>query len=345
MVSPGNRGYEVVSITTTWRRVTTARLRRRRTRPRFRSTRRHGMIIDSSSTRPDIFDAPCAALDEDDRHLADAPALPRDLEHGLHHERVAVRQEPLEVQPRQRVAPPAAVPARAVARGQPGDGADVAVRERAQDDAAQRPVHHADAVQVARAEHEVVVGRRRDEIRQVPRVVRQVRVHLADEVGVGARAPSGSRRDTTGPARARPSGASPAGARDSSRASSSATAPGAVGRLVVDDQHLVRRTASRIRGTSTGQVVALVVRRDDDRGRSCASRPQRPPGRRRHEERRVHHRDPEPLLGEEHQADEERRGRQQQQRDRQAAGPGQPREAQQRERAARRGTSTTDAPK
>ena len=29
------------------------------------------MSIDSSSTPPDIFDAPCAPLDEDDGHLAD----------------------------------------------------------------------------------------------------------------------------------------------------------------------------------------------------------------------------------------------------------------------------------
>ena len=46
----------------------------------------------------------------------------------------------------------------------------------------QRPVHHADAVQVARADHQVVRRRRGHEIGQVVGIVREVGVHLADEV-------------------------------------------------------------------------------------------------------------------------------------------------------------------
>ena len=91
--------------------------------------------------------------------MRQAAAL-RLVEH-LDEERVAVRDHVGERHPRQRLAAPAAIAAGAVARRQRGDEADVAVGERAQEDPVQRPVDDADAVQVARADDEVVAPPRR----------------------------------------------------------------------------------------------------------------------------------------------------------------------------------------
>ena len=127
----------------------------------------------------------------------------------------------------------------------------------------QRPVHDADAVQVARADDDVVVGGGRDERRQVLGIVRQVGVHLADEVDVGLRdrllqavdiraaepALAGAVHDLDA-----------AGILDRQRIGDRA---GAVRRSIVDDQHAetgVREHAAR----EQRQVVALVVGRDDD---------------------------------------------------------------------------------
>ena len=127
----------------------------------------------------------------------------------------------------------------------------------------ERPVHDADAVQVARSDDDVVVGGGGDERRQVFRIVRQVGVHLADEVDVGL----GDRLLQAVDVRAsKPALAGavhdfdPARILDSQRIGNRS---GAIRRAIVDDQHAeagVREHAAR----EDRQVLALVVGRDDD---------------------------------------------------------------------------------
>ena len=140
---------------------------------------------------------------------------------------------------------------------------DVAVGEGAEEDPVQRPVHDADAVQVARTDDDVVVGGRRDERRQILGIVRQVGVHLADEVdvGLGDRLLQAVDVGASEPALA---GAvhdlHPARVLDRQRVGNR---PGAIRRSVVDDQHpeaRVREHAAR----EQRQILALVVGRDDD---------------------------------------------------------------------------------
>ena len=87
----------------------------------------------------------------------------------------------------------------------------------------------------------------------MPRIVREVGVHLADDVDRLVEAPAECRRCTSGRGRGRRCGASPRRGPDARVASSSATLAGAVGRLVVDDQHAdVRHAASARRPAPAG---------------------------------------------------------------------------------------------
>ena len=197
-----------------------------------------GMTSDSSRTCDDSLDWPCA---RSTKMIGTSPMRqPRAarLEEHLDEERVAVRDHAVERQARERLAPPAAEAARAVARRQPRDRADVAVRERAEKDPVQRPVHDADAVQIARADHEVVVaarprapagtpdrarGRRpsgRSDRRRscAKRVLQAVDVRASEPAWAGAVHHFDAARDTRA-------------------ASASAICTGAIRRAVVDDQH------------------------------------------------------------------------------------------------------------
>src|SRR5450756_2181604 len=202
------------------------------------------------------------ALDEDDGDLTDSTLLPRGFEQHLHHERVPIRHDPTERDAPERLTPPAPKAAGAVANGQAGHGADVAVGERAQDESVERPVHHADPVQVAGTDDHFVILRRRDQQRQVFRIVRKVRIHLADEVDVPLEREAESLH--VGPAEA---------ALAHSVHHVHATGklpgeivghlPGAVGRLVVHDHDRAPFVLQDL-PHERSQVLAFVVSRDHD---------------------------------------------------------------------------------
>ena len=122
------------------------------------------------------------ALDEGDRHFGDPAAVAVRDEQHLHQERIPVGKELIERQRRQRRSLPAAVARRAVVRADAGDGADVGIREPAEDVPLERPVQDRAAGNVARPDHHVRVLGGREERGQLRRVVRQVGVHLADQV-------------------------------------------------------------------------------------------------------------------------------------------------------------------
>ena len=223
---------------------------------------RHGVTAASSSTPPESFDVPSR---RSTKMIGTSPTrAPRRCASKIIsvEKRVPVRDDTVERQLRQRLAAPAPEPARAVVDVEARDGTDVAVGERAEDDPPQRPVDDADAVQVSRADDDVVVAAGLDEGRQVLRVVRPVRVHLAHEVGT----PLGKRTlkavDVRAP-EAAPAGAvhdvHPAG-KLLGQPIGDRTCP--VRRPVVDDHH--RAVRERQHGADEfGQVVALVVGRDD----------------------------------------------------------------------------------
>ena len=218
-VSPGNRGYDVATITTRWG-VTGG------SRRAIAGGARQGVSTDSSSTPPDSFDEPMPPLDEDDRHFADARAARVRFVDHLDEKRVAVGHDAVERQLRQRLAAPAAEAAGAVVGAQPGDGTDVAVGERAEDDALQRPVDHADAVQVARPDDDVVRSRRPPPCR-AGTSGRATSRRPSGRSGRPCPAPAraAGRRRTTGRDRACRCGAATSTRPGNSRASSSAIAP------------------------------------------------------------------------------------------------------------------------
>ena len=90
------------------------------------------------------------------------------LKRHLDLERVAVGLHPVEPDRLERPAPEALEAAGRVVHRQPGDDARVEVRRVRQDEPVERPVHHRDAVEVARAEHHVGVLGGLEEARRSP---------------------------------------------------------------------------------------------------------------------------------------------------------------------------------
>ena len=148
-----------------------------------------------------------APFDEGDRHFRDPASAPVRHEQHLDEKRVAVGEERVERQRRQRRASPAPVARRAVARAHARHEADVRVREPAEDVPLERPVHDAAARNVARSDHHVGVCGRGQQIRQLRRIVREVGVHLADRDRPARPAPASCRRCTSGRTRGSSSGA------------------------------------------------------------------------------------------------------------------------------------------
>ena len=194
--------------------------------------------------------------------VADRAALR--LEQHLHEERVAVGHHARNRQLREGFPAPAAIPARAVACGEVRDQADVPVAERAEEDAAQRPVDNAHAaVHVPGADDEVAVPGCRHERRQGRGIVREVAVHLADEIGawvrdgprqaVYVRSPETTRSrsvDHVHPARV-------------ILCELIRDRPGAVRRTIVHDEE-TEAFVLQYAGCEQRQVLAFVIRRRDD---------------------------------------------------------------------------------
>ena len=130
-----------------------------------------------------IFDAPTVAVDERDRHLDHLEAGPFRAVCQLDLERVALGAHRVQVEPLEH-APPEALEAAGrvltpMRRKKPRVGGGAARDEPAH----YAPVPDAPALHVARAEHQVgaLLGRR-DQPRHVVRVVREVAVHLEDQL-------------------------------------------------------------------------------------------------------------------------------------------------------------------
>ena len=140
------------------------------------------MSADSSSTARDSFDSPCRRSTNVIGHFGDPRALSGGDKQHLDQKRVSVGDEAIERHGGQRLAPPAPVTARAVAGGQPRDLPDVDVREAAQQPPACRPVDDRAAWHIARADHDVRLSGRGNQRRQMTWIVRQIRVHLADDI-------------------------------------------------------------------------------------------------------------------------------------------------------------------
>ena len=224
----------------------------------------HGVRSDSSSTLARQLRRADAALDENDRRLDDRQARVGGHERDVEQERVAVRDDAIERQPGQRFAAPAAIAGGDVAHVQAGDSADVEVGELAQDDPAQRPVHHADAVEVSRAD---------DEIGAAQRPARSSPAGISDRAR--GRRPSGRRsrsrcrwRDETLRGRTRRARAGPVRCSADTRpgklhAELVGDLAGAVRRLIVEHHDRHARNRHQIRHENR-DVVLLVVRGDQD---------------------------------------------------------------------------------
>src|SRR5206468_4610793 len=90
-----------------------------------------------------------------------------------------------------RLAPPAAVAARTVARAQSCDLADVDIGETAEQPAPSRPVADRAAGHIPGADHDIGLPGRGNQRREMTRIVRKICVHLADEVhGLAEAAPN-----------------------------------------------------------------------------------------------------------------------------------------------------------
>ena len=220
------------------------------------------MTSDSASTFSETLEQPCRRSTKTIETLADPGAVTQGFVEGLDEERVPVGDQPVERDAAERLPPPAAEAAGAVGDRRARDRPHVAVGRHAERDAVERPVHDVDAVQVAGADHHVERLGRRNQRRQVRGAVRQVGVHLTDEVGV-AREHAPEPVDV-GPAEA----PAPAAVQDVHPPRMLAREgvghrAGAVGRVVVDDEHAVVALPEHVRDQH-GEVVALVVGGDHD---------------------------------------------------------------------------------
>src|SRR6188768_755204 len=126
--SPGNLGYDVVTITTTSGMSARAE----------HEPPRHDQRLQQHVGRQ--LRLPLAALDEDDGDLADAKAASAPLIEHLDEERVAIRDHVGDRHSLQGLAAPAAVAAGTVRRRERRDEADVAIAEGAEENPVQRPV-------------------------------------------------------------------------------------------------------------------------------------------------------------------------------------------------------------
>ena len=177
-----------------------------------------GVIIDSTSTPLESLDAPSRRSTKTMGTSAIVRPAARRLKGHLDQERVAIRRNRVERDLRERLPPPAAVAAGAVAHAQARRRPDVRIGERAQHLAPQRPVLDAAAFAISRPDHQpasrLCRGHQR---RQELGIVREVGVHLAHEVGIALDRPRESRRDTSVRGRAPPGDASRTGVRDGPR--------------------------------------------------------------------------------------------------------------------------------
>jgi hypothetical protein len=198
---------------------------------------------------------------EGDRHLLDPKALSDRAVGHLDLERVALRVDGLEIDRLEHGAPEALEPARQVVNGESEQHARVERASPRDDPPDDSPVPSAAAVHVPRAERDVGTAvARRDEPWNVGRVVREVAVHLEDQVGVGAECVSeGGEVGGTEPFLA---GSMQHGDVVELRREPVGDLAGAVRGVVVDHEDADAVRAERVHHVL--EVLALVVRRQAD---------------------------------------------------------------------------------
>jgi len=157
-----------------------------------------------------------------------------------------------------------------VGDGHAGDPSSVDVREVTEHQATDRPVDNGDApLEVARAENEIVSLNRFQELRQMGRVVGEVGVHFEDEVVSTAESESEA-CDVCGTEPefllAVENPEARFAARDLIREISRS-----IGRGVIDDEDIEGGVRREDRGDESGEVVPLIIRRDDDESARHAS--------------------------------------------------------------------------
>ena len=211
---------------------------------------------------------------------------------------------PVERQPRERFAPPAAESAGAVARRELRDRADVLVRERAEKDPVQRPVHDADAIQIARADHDVVVAAAAASAGRYSGLCeRSASIWQIRSASVVRDRRAAGRRCTSVRARVGRCGASLRRGPDTPRRARRQSAPVPSGEPS-STTSMRKPSRARTPRDEHRQVLALVVGRDDDEHvRRRAHRRVRPASAgRADDQRRIDHGNPESLLRKKHEA-------------------------------------------
>ena len=218
--------------------------------------------------RPVHLGASLRPFDEDDGHFGDAKSALDGFPGHLHLKRIAARLERRQRQLHQCVAPPAAITRCGVADVEAGDDPDVEIRKPAEQPAIGRPVRDSSARHVPRADDEVGRRRRRDQVREVANVVREVGIHLRYQIGVErerALHPFDVRRSEAASASAMQHVDAPREA----RAEVFRNLAGAVRRAVVHDQHADAGDVHQL-SNQMGKGLALVEGRDDDGARRRA---------------------------------------------------------------------------
>ena len=201
---------------------------------------------------------------ENDGHLNDTSALSPDPVSELDLEAVTVRTNFVQVDGGEGLFSEALEAAGGIAERHAGDELDVAGCAEAKHEASEGPVDHTDAIAVARAKHEVAVTRRFQEAWNVLRIVREITVHLENELVVALEGPS--KTGAVGSAEAilrgpvqdvRPRLSLGEGFREGA---------GAVGRVVVYHQHIGLSREGEQPLREKGQILPFIVGGYDDKG-------------------------------------------------------------------------------
>ena len=178
-------------------------------------------------------------------------------------ERVPVRANVIEVDGREHLPAKALEPSGRVPELEARDAPSVDVRAVAQHQSRDGPVHHRHApMLVPRTDHEVGVRGRREKLRQVNRVMGEVRVHLEDERVVAFECPPEAGK--VGRAQPHLAGAVQHVHPGVGGNHCIDNGPGAIRRAVVHDEDLQPAVLGQRSLDQSLDVFPLVVRRDDD---------------------------------------------------------------------------------
>src|SRR5258705_7362674 len=138
---------------------------------------------------PRHFRVPSAAVYEDDRHLRHSESVANGPKSQLYLEGIARRSHSRQADGLKHLSPKALEAARQIAHAHAQDRSRVEVRAQGNQPPAETPAHGAPASHTAPPNYEVGVLRPREHLRQISRVMGEIRVHLHHElvtIGQGA---------------------------------------------------------------------------------------------------------------------------------------------------------------